>query len=160
MRAALGQKFIKGGAAVIIAISIPLVMHFEGLRTQAYIDPVGIETICYGSTSGVKIGDVKTPEECRALLHGELAEYLAAVDRILPQPMPDTRRAALVSFSYNVGISALERSTLVKKMRGGDVAGACNELSRWVYAGGRKLKGLVRRREAERHLCLKGLKND
>ncbi len=81
---------------------------------------------------------------------------MGAVDKALPKLKPETR-AALGSFTYNVGVGAFNSSTLLRKAKSGDLIGACNELTRWVYAGGRKLKGLVIRREAERELCLSGL---
>ncbi len=71
--------------------------------------------------------------------------------------MPDTRKAALASFVYNVGETQFSRSTLLRKLNAGDVKGACAELSRWVYAGGKVYKGLVNRRMAERELCEQGL---
>lgn len=65
--------------------------------------------------------------------------------------------AAYLSFIYNVGVGAFADSTLRVKLFKGDRRGACNELSRWVYADGKKLAGLVKRREAERQVCLKDL---
>ncbi|MOA23784.1 Lysozyme RrrD [compost metagenome] len=118
---------------------------------------MGIPTICYGSTAAVRMGQTRTQAECDALLAAELGEAIVAVDRLSKRPQPDTRRAALGSFVYNVGASAFERSTLLRKLNGGDVAGACAELSRWVYAGSTRLAGLVKRRAAERELCEVGL---
>lgn len=149
---------LTGGTAAIIATGF--IAGWEGLRTEAYLDPVGIPTICYGSTRGVQVGDVKTVQECKDLLTDELLIYLHAVDDYIYVPMPDTRRAALTSFAYNVGIENFKRSTMRKKMNQGDIRGACNELSKWVFAKGIKLRGLVRRREAERQLCLEGLPAD
>lgn len=118
---------------------------------------MGIPTICEGITAGVRMGDMATPAECDALLERELQRAVDAVDRQVLVPLPDTRRAALASFVYNVGEGQLARSTLLRKLNAGDVRGACAELSRWVYAGGKKLGGLVRRRAAERELCEVGL---
>lgn len=145
---------IIGGA---LAIALPLVGYYEGRSLVAYLDPVGIPTICYGSTAGVKLGQTRTAAECDALLAAELGEAIAVVDRLSRNPQPDTRRAALGSFVYNVGAGSFERSTLLRKLNAGDVAGACAELSRWVYAKGRQLAGLVKRRAAERELCEVGL---
>ncbi|RXZ42721.1 lysozyme [Crenobacter cavernae] len=141
-----------GGGALAIAVAVT--GHFEGQRTKAYLDPVGIPTICYGSTAGVRIGQTRTPAECDRLLKGELGAALATVNRSVRVPMPDTRRAALASFVYNVGPGSFERSTLLRKLNAGDAVGACNELPRWVYAGGQDLPGLKTRRAAERELCL------
>nr|WP_269497860.1 lysozyme [Castellaniella sp. S9] len=124
---------------------------------MAYIDPVGIPTICEGFTHGVKMGDVATPAQCDALTRQEVARALAVVDASAPG-LPDGPRVALASFVYNVGPGAYNGSTLLRKLRAGDVIGACKELPRWVYAGGRKLAGLVKRRNAEMQICLSGLR--
>ena len=71
--------------------------------------------------------------------------------------LPDNRRAALGSFVYNVGERQFSSSTLLRLLNSGDVLGACAQLSRWVYAGGKQLAGLVNRRAAERELCEVGL---
>ena len=70
-------------------------------------------------------------------------------------PLNQNQYDALVSFTYNVGVGAYCGSTLVRKLNQGDYTGACNELRRWVYAGGKRVQGLANRREAERSLCLK-----
>ncbi len=69
-------------------------------------------------------------------------------------PKDGTQRAAIYSFAYNVGPSAAIKSTLMKKLNGSDYAGACNELKRWIYAGGKKWKGLMNRREVEYAICM------
>ena len=133
-----------------------VVAYFEGYRPVAYLDPVSIPTICYGHTATARIGQTKTQAECDELLKSDLGEALEAVDRQLPNA-PPLVRAAFGSFVYNVGAGAFNRSTLLRKAMAGDWVGACNELTRWVYAGGRQLPGLVARRQAERELCLSGL---
>lgn len=142
--------------AAWVAIATTCVAGFEGVRQVAYLDPVGIPTICFGETQGVKMGDRKTMDECKALLADSLMIANRGVDQCIKAPLSDYQRAALVSFTYNVGTGALCRSTLAKKMNAGDMAGGCNELSQWVYAKNIKLPGLVKRREAERQMCLQG----
>lgn len=139
--------------ASALAIALPLVGYYEGRSLIAYLDPVGIPTICDGITQGVALGQTRTDDECDALLTAELGKAIATVDRLARHEQPDTRRAALASFVYNAGAGAFERSTLLRKLNDEDVAGACAELSRWVYAKGRLLQGLVKRRAAERALC-------
>ncbi|CAM5440823.1 lysozyme [Alcaligenes faecalis] len=146
----------KLGAGVVSA-AIALVAAWEGRSLIAYVDPVGIPTICDGYTQGVKLGDMTSPERCDALTEQEVRRALAVVDRSVSYPLPDEVRVALSSFVYNVGAGAYANSTLVRKLRAQDIAGACRELDRWVYAGGRKLRGLERRRQAERLLCLSSL---
>jgi lysozyme len=71
----------------------------------------------------------------------------------MPPGLPEHVQAASVSFAYNVGAQAFCGSTMARKLRAGDMPGACAELSRWVYAKGELLPGLVRRRAAERAMC-------
>ena len=141
----------------VIAAAIGLVAAWEGRSLIAYADPVGIPTICEGYTQGVRLGDVATPARCDALTEQEVRKALTVVDRSVSYPLPDPVRVALSSFVYNVGAGAYAKSTLLRKLKAGDIAGACQELDRWVYAGGRKLRGLERRRQAERQLCLSSL---
>lgn len=144
-------------AAGVFASAIGLIAAWEGRSLIAYVDPVGIPTICDGYTNGVKLGDVATPERCDELTEQEVRKALAAVDRSVQQVLPNGVRVALASFVYNVGPGAYGSSTLLRKLRAGDLVGACNQLPRWVYAGDKKLRGLELRREAERKICLYGL---
>lgn len=139
-----------------LAIATPLVSHFEGKRLSAYRDAIGVPTVCYGHTQTARIGQTLSNEECTRLLQRDLGDAFAAVDRHVDVDLPDTRRAALASWVFNLGEGALMRSTLLRKLNAGDTIGACDEMLRWVYAGGEKLRGLVRRREVERELCLIG----
>lgn len=143
--------------AATISIATAVVASFEGLRTTAYLDPIGIPTICYGHTATAKIGDSKTPAECKEQLSTDLLIAIQDVESRVKVDMTVERRAALVSFVYNVGGTKFGSSNLLRKLNSGDPVGACAELSRWVYAGGVKLKGLVIRRAEERELCEVGL---
>jgi lysozyme len=142
--------------AALAALCCTLVGGFEGVRYVAYKDPVGIPTICFGETKGVKLGMTATADDCRGMLLDSLEVANNAIDACTKVPLSDTRRAALVSFAYNVGGGNYCGSTLVRKLNAGDTAGACNELTRWTRAKGIVLPGLVKRREAERQLCLQG----
>ncbi|ONM43142.1 lysozyme [Halopseudomonas pachastrellae] len=146
----------KSVAAASVSAAVALVGYFEGRELIGYADPVGIPTVCYGHTATAEIGQQRTAEECEQLLAQDLGEALAAVDSQLPN-LPPLTRAALGSFVFNAGAGNFNSSTLLRKAKAGDLVGACNELPRWVYAGGRQLTGLVRRRAAERELCLQGL---
>ncbi|CUI05281.1 lysozyme [Massilia antarctica] len=139
------------------AIAVTAVASFEGLRLAAYADPVGIPTICFGETKGVRLGQRATPEQCQAMLAGSLALANRAVDACIRAPLGEYRRAALVSFAYNVGQENLCGSTLARKMNAGDARGACNELPRWNRAKGIVLPGLTTRRATERAMCLREL---
>lgn len=141
-----------------LAIALSAVAGFEGVRTTAYEDPVGIPTICFGYTHNVQMGDTATMSECKALLTDEVVDFGLKVSNSVKISLSKEEQAAYTSFAYNVGMGAFNKSTLLRKLNAGDRAGACNELPRWVYAKGYKLPGLVARRDAERKLCLSGVK--
>ncbi|WP_025859057.1 lysozyme [Pseudomonas sp. CHM02] len=153
----LKQRILAASLAGATGMAGVLVSNFEGRSLVAYLDPIGIPTICEGVTRGVRLGQSKTPVQCDELLKAELSIALAGVDRNVTVPLPETRRAAMASFVYNVGEPQFKASTLLRKLNAGDARGACAELSRWVYAKGQKLAGLVNRRAAERELCEVGL---
>lgn len=149
---------IAGGslAAGALAMAIAFVGMWEGKELRAYQDIVGVWTICYGETRGVRPGDVATGAQCDAQLAKALDEYNAGLNGCLTATVPDKVRVALVSWAYNVGVGAACSSTLVKLANVGDLVGACNQLPRWNRAGGREVKGLTNRRLAEQKLCLEG----
>ncbi|THD71268.1 lysozyme [Thalassobius vesicularis] len=148
-------------SAAVLAAAIPGVRHWEGRSLRAYQDIVGVWTICDGVTDGVKPGDLATPADCDARLMQELrshAEGLSAcIDDPLVAQIPRQTAAALLSWTYNVGVGAACGSTLVRYLNAGNWARVCPELSRWTRAGGRVIRGLVNRRAAERADCEAGL---
>ena len=150
-----------GKYAKVAAVVVPLVGGFEGLRTVAYKDPVGIPTICYGEIEGVRLGDTATRAECDAMLGDRLAEFSAKIDRCLPANLPDEVHAAFLSAAYNIGARAFCNSSMKRRAWEGKVAEACDALLMWDKAtlAGMKitLPGLTRRRAEERALCLSGL---
>lgn len=153
----LNRRLVAASFTATLCVASAVVTNFEGLRSNTYLDPVGIPTICYGHTSTAVIGQVRSAGECQALLNADLTVAINAVDSLVKVPLPVERRAALVSFVYNVGAGKFASSTLLRKLNAGDVIGACSELDRWVNAGGVKLSGLVARRAEERQLCEVGL---
>ena len=125
------------------------VMEFEGLRTKAYKCAGGVWTIGYGHTAGVKPGMRCTRLQAEAWLREDLTVAANEVDK-LGLELTQGQAEALTDFAFNLGIGALEGSTLLKKIRAGaDAAEIQSEFRRWVYAGGEVQKGLVRRREWE-----------
>ena len=141
-------------AGTAMAVALGTVSYFEGKENSAYRDPVGVVTICYGHTGTARVGQTLSDEECAKLLAGDLGDAFDAVDEHVDVEMPPTRRAALASFVFNVGEGAFARSTLLRRLNAGKTRQACDELLRWVFAGGKRLRGLVTRRQAERELCL------
>lgn len=135
---------------------LELVKHFEGLYLKAYKDPVGILTIGYGHTGlqhndgTVRLGRVISEKEAEDLLAYDMHQFEQRVLSLVAVPLTDDQFAALVSFDFNTG--GLHKSTLLKLLNKGDYCGASKQFEKWVYAGGKKLKGLVRRRQSERNL--------
>lgn len=140
--------------------AIELIKKWEGFRSKAYRDPVGIWTIGYGTIKypdGTKVNSDDAISERTAskylMAHVE-SDILPYVDRYVKVPLNNNQYCALVSFTYNLGAGALRKSTLLKKINNKDFNGAAREFDRWVYAGGKKLRGLVRRRNDEEALFL------
>lgn len=133
---------------------VDLVKSFEGLRLKAYLCPANVLTIGYGSTGPhVKEGMVITERDAEDLLRSDLRRFEDGVSRLAPK-CTQGQFDAMTSFAFNLGVGALKQSTLLKKHNAGDHAGAAEEFKRWVKAGGVTLKGLVRRRAAEKQLYL------
>lgn len=152
-------KAKRAGLAVVIASSIAI--PAEGLRQWAYQDPVGITTICYGSTAGVKMGDHKDVDECMALLTKEMGDAVRTVDACQPD-LPIGVLAAFSDAVYNMGPTIAcdtTRSTAARRLKAGDINGACLELPRWnrakVAGVAVPLPGLTKRRAREMEICLK-----
>lgn len=133
---------------------IALIKESEHLELTAYLCPAGVWTVGYGHTVGVKKSDRITEAQAEKLLVDDLAIYEAGVQSVVKVPLTQGQFDALVSFALNAGVGALRGSTLLKKLNAGDIEGAANEFGRWVNGGGKKLKGLVIRREKERELFL------
>lgn len=148
--------------AAVVAAACAIAVPMEGLRTKAYRDPVGIPTICFGSTKGVQMGDTATVAQCERMLTAEMLESIDTVDRCVPN-LPVNVLAAYADAVYNLGPKIAcdtARSTAARKLKAGDFVGACNELPRWDRAnmpglGLVPLPGLTKRRALERELCLR-----
>jgi GH24 family phage-related lysozyme (muramidase) len=143
----------------INAAGLALIKEFEGLRTTAYRDPVGIWTIGYGHTSmagppEVTSGMRITEADAEEILKRDLRKFEQGIRDRVSVSLNSNQFSALVSFAFNVGLGAFQNSTMRRLLNGGDYSGAANEFPRWVKAGGRTLQGLVRRRNAERALFL------
>lgn len=150
----LRKALIGAASAGAIAIGGVLITDQEGIKYTPYLDPIGIPTVCAGVTgSDVIMGKTYTKAECDQLLYKHMLPAVKAVDSSVKVPLNDYQKAALYSFSYNVGVGAFKSSTLLKKLNQGDIPGACDQLRRWTYAGGKQWKGLITRREVERQLC-------
>lgn len=158
MASSSNPKMVGGALAAVLALAVPTVVYFEGTKLRAYLDPVGIPTICSGETQGVSLGQTMTRQQCDELTTRRVTEFARNVDKLVTVPLPPARHAALTSFAYNVGMGAFQRSSLLRLLNAGQTKAACEQLMRWTYAtrfGVRiQLNGLVKRRQAERDLCL------
>jgi lysozyme len=133
---------------------LDLIKRFEGLRLDAYRCPAGIWTIGYGHTgSGVREGLTITPLKAETFLRADVGRFGEGVEECAG-PCTQGQFDALVSFAFNLGLGALRASTLLKLHQLGQHKLAAAEFARWVYAGGKELPGLVRRRAAEAALYL------
>lgn len=140
-------------AAAVLSLSVlgaAFIQKWEGTEREAYLDAVGVPTICTGSTRAVRIGQVAAPGECEARLIQDSTYAGKAVARCVHAPVTQRQYDALVSLAFNIGGGATCTSTLVRKLNQGDCRGAANEFLRWNRAGGRVLPGLSNRRAAER----------
>ena len=137
-----------------IAAATIVVGGLEGLVTYTYPDVAGVATYCYGETKDAEWGKTYTKDLCDQKLAGRLVEFNRGVNSCVTAELPDTRRAAFVSLSYNIGINAFCRSTVVRRYNAGDVSGACDAILMWDKVNGVTWRGLTERRKQERELCL------
>lgn len=133
----------------ISAEGLALIKKFEGCELEAYQDAVGVWTIGYGHIKGVKEGMTITKQQAEEMLEEELVEYENYVKEAVKYQLDQCMFDALVSWTYNLGPSNLNSSTLLKVLNAGDYDGVPEQIKRWNKAGGKVLQGLVRRREAE-----------
>jgi len=140
-------------------VALALMRRFEGFFSKPYLCPAGVPTIGYGNTyyeNGTRVtltDPAITRERAEALLLWVVAHvYLPQVIRLCPGLDHPDRLAALIDFTYNLGGNALKGSTLRKRINAGDWGAVPGELRKWNKAGGRVLRGLTLRREAEAQL--------
>ena len=139
---------------------LDLIKRFEGFEPMAYFDPVNAATIGYGTTAAAGVGI--TPKIGMKITEAEAAKYLmlaldkfwASIAPAITAPINENERAAFLSLAYNIGPTAFLKSSVLRRFNEGDVAGAADAFRMWNKAGGKVLKGLTRRREAERALFL------
>ncbi|WP_151830020.1 lysozyme [Acinetobacter junii] len=144
----------------ISQVGIELISSFEDLKLNAYDDGVGVWTIGIGTTTypnGVKVkkGDKCTLEQAKEYFAHDLKRFESSVNNLVKVPLTQNQFDALVSLVYNIGQTAFSNSTLLKKLNAKDYQAAADQFLRWNKGGGKVMKGLVRRREAERVLFLK-----
>ncbi|QLQ28506.1 MAG: lysozyme [Pseudoxanthomonas sp.] len=141
-------------AAGVIALAATIVKPWEGYEPEPYRDIVGVLTVCYGETHGVEQRRY-TQAECEAKLNTRLGQFLMELSNCVSVPLRRHEWAALLSWSYNVGTEKACKSTLIRKVNAGaGPAEFCKELLRWNRAGGKVVRGLTNRRQAEYRICM------
>lgn len=137
-------------AAVLVGIALE-----EGFTSKAVIPvPGDVPTIGFGTTEGVKRGDIITPERALVRLLQDADKFSEGVKKCASVPLYQYEFDAYVSLSYNIGTGAFCNSTLVKKLKIYDYEGACKEILKWDKFKGAPLKGLTHRRQREYKLCM------
>ncbi|MGO2497764.1 MAG: lysozyme [Vibrio litoralis] len=152
----ISKRVMAAISAAALSIASAMIVDLEGVEYTPYYDVAGVLTVCYGHTGDDIEDRTYSEEECQELLDSDLTRIASLIDPNIYADISVTQRAALYSFTYNVGPTAFNNSTLLKKLNANDMAGACSELHRWIYAGGKKWKGLMNRREIEEAVCLYG----
>ncbi|MDR6266531.1 lysozyme [Roseobacter sp. N2S] len=150
--------------AAFLLAAFPIVSQWEGKENRAYLDRIAsppVWTVCYGETRGVKQGDYYSDAQCRVMLERGLIEYrnglhLYFTDETITHRLTAERDAAYVSLAWNVGMRGAGKSTATRRLNAGNISGGCTALTWWNRAGGRVVRGLARRRQAEYDLCMIG----
>jgi lysozyme len=141
----------------INARGLRLIKDFEGLELTGYLCPAGIPTIGYGSTGKhVKVGAKISEGEADELLLEDLERFEVGVAKLVAGHATNNNQfSAFVTLAFNIGLSAFAGSTVLKRHKLGNYLGASRAFLMWNKGGGRVLKGLVRRREAEAELYMR-----
>jgi len=151
-------KVVAGALAACVAV-VAFVGPWESGGNQyltPYQDIVGVWTVCDGVTGpDVVPGRQYTDAECNVLVSDAVAKHLRGVAVCIHRPLTENEWVAVGSWTYNVGIGAACGSTLVRQINAGQPAAVwCKQLLRWDYAGGKRVRGLTNRRQAEYQVCV------
>lgn len=144
----------KIAALSLSAVALVGIASHEGYFGNAYQDIVGVWTIGFGSTDNVKPTEKTDPVKALRRAVTELGQMESQIKKCVSVDLTQYEYDAYLSLSYNIGTGAFCRSTLVKKLNAKDYEGACKEILRWNKAGGREVRGLTIRRQAEYKQCM------
>jgi len=138
---------------------IDLIKKYEGCKLTAYLCPAKIWTIGYGHTGTVANEKIRqgmkiTSLMAETLLEIDLQKFEYAINSSVEVELNQHQFDSLVSFVFNIGIGAFQKSTMLKLLNNGDLNLASNQFDRWIYGGGKKLAGLIKRRADEKKLFL------
>ena len=128
----------------------------EGVELQVYLDPVSLPTVCVGRMDKkLRLGQTFTLDECMTMLAEDWKKHQDQLDKVVKVAYKsEWQQQALTDFTFNVGIGSVQSSALLKLLNQGKHVEACQQLTRWVKAGGKTLAGLVKRRNKEMPYCL------
>ena len=147
-------KVVAAGALLAAAGVASLVKPWDGRSLTPYRDVVGVWTVCEGITRNVEQRRY-THAECDALLRDEVAIHLRGLDACIQPALKENEWVAVGSLGFNAGVAAICRSTLVRMINAGRPASEwCQQILRWNRAGGRVVRGLTLRRQAEYRVCV------
>jgi lysozyme len=143
-------------------MALNTIQQFEGLKLKAYKDSVGIWTVGFGNIfnldtgNPIKEGDEISLETAERWLKIEVDNLQAKMRKVITVPLNDNQWTALTSLAYNIGFGAFKRSTLLRLLNAGaSKEEVAKQFLRWNKAGGKEVKGLTNRRQAESNLFLK-----
>ena len=158
-RATIQRRGLVGLVGAVAATALlSFTPAFEGTELSTYRDMGGVLTYCTGATESAALGKSYTPAQCRAQLDRDLERHAVGIAACIPLArLTDGQKVAFVDVAYNIGVSGFCGSSMARRTNAGDMVGACNALLMWNKVGGKEVRGLTRRRQAERELCLKGL---
>jgi lysozyme len=131
---------------------IHLTESFESCRLTAYLDSVGVPTIGWGHTSGVKPGMTCTQAQADQWLQEDVQSSVNTVNSMVKVQLTQQEFDALVDFTFNLGSGNLQHSTLLRLLNAGNFSAAADEFDKWDRAGGQVMAGLLRRRQSEEDL--------
>jgi lysozyme len=136
------------------AVALVGIAVHEGYEGSAYQDIVGIWTIGFGTTDGVRPNQTITPVAALQRKLTDVQKFEGALKQCVTVPLSQNEYDAYISLAYNIGSGAFCNSTLVRLLNQGRYDMACQQILRWNRAGGQVVQGLVNRRQAEYKLCI------
>jgi len=153
-------------AAAFIALCCNFIGPHEGTEFKAYPDSGGVWSICKGHTKNVHKGDIATQAQCDDFFKSDTVQAIAEVNFLTEDaPIPDAAKKVFVDEVFNAGAGNFQKSTMLRLIKAGDLAGACRQFPRWKYVNGHDCtlpeshcRGIIVRRQEQMAACLKGLK--
>lgn len=133
---------------------LAIIQQFEGRSLTVYADIVGLKTVGWGHRTDAEVGTTISVEDADLLLHNDLVKFEQGVARIVDTSLTSNQFSALVCLAFNIGLNALEGSTLLKHANAEQWTQAADSFLSWCHAGKEVVPGLLRRRQAERALFL------